>query len=58
MRCLHCGSNAGKKRATEMSAKECLVLADDLLRLGCKFVTSSAVKYVLYRGWGELGPLR
>ena len=51
MRCIHCGSKAGKKRADELSVTECLAVADDLLRLGCKYVTFIGGEIFLYQGW-------
>ncbi len=54
MRCLHCGSNAGKKREHELSLQECLRLADDLHRLGCKHVTLIGGELFLYPGWEKI----
>ena len=54
MRCMHCGSKAGKKRADELSVTECLALADDLLKLGCKTVTFIGGELFLYPGWEKI----
>ena len=54
MRCMHCGSKAGKKRADELGVAECLVVANDLLRLGCKYVTFIGGELFLYQGWERI----
>ena len=35
LKCLHCGSTAGGKRAAELSTEEALKLCDDLKNTGC-----------------------
>ena len=54
MRCMHCGSNAGKRRAHELGVTECLTVADDLLKLGCKTVTFIGGELFLYPGWEKI----
>ena len=51
MRCIHCGSAAGKAREDELTVDECLMVADDLLSLGCRQVTFIGGEVFLYRGW-------
>lgn len=38
LRCIHCGSNAGKQRDNELSLDEAIALCYDLKRTGCKSV--------------------
>ena len=54
MRCLHCGSSASKARANELTADECLPIADDLLRLGCRQITFIGGEVFLYNGWARV----
>jgi len=51
MRCLHCGSRAGKARANELSIEECFRVADELAALGCRQVTLIGGEVFLYPGW-------
>ena len=50
MKCLHCGSSAGRARANELTVDECLRVADDLLTLGCRQITFIGGEIFLYRG--------
>jgi radical SAM protein with 4Fe4S-binding SPASM domain len=54
MKCLHCGSSAGRARANELRVEECLHVADDLLRLGCRQVTFIGGEIFLYQGWEKV----
>jgi radical SAM protein with 4Fe4S-binding SPASM domain len=54
MKCLHCGSSAGRARANELTVEECLHVADDLLRLGCRQITFIGGEIFLYRGWEKV----
>jgi len=54
MNCLHCGSRAGKKRKNELSNEEALALADELINLGCKYVTLIGGEVFLYNGWEKI----
>lgn len=54
MRCIHCGSAAGKARENELTVNECLGAADELLDLGCKHVTFIGGEVFLYKGWEEV----
>jgi radical SAM protein with 4Fe4S-binding SPASM domain len=51
MKCIHCGSSASKARPNELSVEECLCIADDLLRLGCRLITFIGGEIFLYKGW-------
>ncbi|MGA9657100.1 MAG: radical SAM protein, partial [Polyangia bacterium] len=39
LRCRHCGSAAGPRRADELTLEECLRVADELGALGCQRAT-------------------
>lgn len=54
MRCLHCGTSAGKKRPDELSTEEALNLIDELAGLGCKSITLSGGEPFLREDWAEL----
>jgi len=54
MRCLHCGSSAGRARKNELTLEECLQVADDLLGLGCRQITFIGGEIFLYRGWEKV----
>jgi radical SAM protein with 4Fe4S-binding SPASM domain len=54
MRCLHCGSLAGRARADELSVEECLRVGDQLLELGCRQVTFIGGEVFLYPGWEKV----
>lgn len=54
MRCVHCGSSAGRAREHELTVAECLPLADELAALGCRHATLIGGEIFLYRGWEEI----
>ena len=54
MKCLHCGSSAGRARANELTVEECLPVADDLIKLGCRQITFIGGEVFLYRGWEKV----
>jgi radical SAM protein with 4Fe4S-binding SPASM domain len=54
MRCLHCGSSAGKARKNELTIQESLRVADELLNLGCRKITFIGGEIFFYRGWEKL----
>jgi radical SAM protein with 4Fe4S-binding SPASM domain len=54
MKCLHCGSSAGRARANELTVEECLRVADDLLMLGCRQITFIGGEIFLYQGWEKV----
>jgi len=51
MRCLHCGSAAGRARPNELTVAECLDVADQLTAMGCTQATLIGGEVFLYRGW-------
>lgn len=51
LRCVHCGSVAGRPRVGELSLERCLKLVDELHALGCELVTLSGGEPTLKRGW-------
>ena len=55
LRCKHCGSIAGSKRADELSLDECLRVAGELVGLGCRRITLSGGEPTMYPGWHEVG---
>lgn len=54
MRCLHCGSVAGKARKNELSIEECFRVADELLGLGCRQIAFIGGEIFFYRGWEKV----
>lgn len=54
MRCLHCGTSAGKQRPDELSTDEALKLIDELTELGCTNVTLSGGEPLLRKDWKTL----
>jgi radical SAM protein with 4Fe4S-binding SPASM domain len=54
MRCLHCGSSAGKARKNELTLQECFRVADELLSLGCRKITFIGGEIFFYRGWEKV----
>jgi len=57
MRCLHCGSSAGKKRENELSLDESKNLALELIVLGCKKISLIGGEVFLYQGWEEIAKI-
>lgn len=39
LRCIHCGSRAGRRRSSELDTRECLEVVDSLARLGTREVS-------------------
>ncbi len=54
MRCIHCGTSAGKKRPDELTTQEALNLIDELAGLGCEVLTLSGGEPLLRSDWREL----
>jgi Predicted Fe-S oxidoreductases len=54
LRCLHCGSRAGKKREHELSSAEALNVADELITLGCTHVSLIGGEVFFYSRWEEI----
>jgi radical SAM protein with 4Fe4S-binding SPASM domain len=55
MRCVHCGSQAGRARLNELTVDECFVVADDLVNLGCRRATLIGGEVFLCPGWEKVG---
>jgi radical SAM protein with 4Fe4S-binding SPASM domain len=51
MRCLHCGTSAGKRRPDELTTEEALNLIDELTGLGCEEITLSGGEPLLREDW-------
>jgi radical SAM protein with 4Fe4S-binding SPASM domain len=54
MRCLHCGTSAGKKRPDELNTHEALHLIDELADLGADNITLSGGEPLLREDWLDL----
>ena len=54
MRCLHCGTAAGKIRPDELTSKEALDLIDELVALGSEELTLSGGEPLLRPDWRSL----
>ncbi|MFH1532853.1 MAG: radical SAM protein [Pseudomonadota bacterium] len=54
LRCIHCGSTAGRSRAHELDAGEALVVADALADLGCERVTLMGGEPFLRSDWADI----
>jgi Y-X(10)_GDL-associated radical SAM protein len=54
LKCRHCGSRAGRRRADELSTAECLDLVAQLARLGTREVTLIGGEAYLRRDWVEI----
>jgi Y-X(10)_GDL-associated radical SAM protein len=54
LKCLHCGSRAGHKRAGELTTSECLEVVDALARLGTREVTLIGGEAYLRKDWTEI----
>jgi radical SAM protein with 4Fe4S-binding SPASM domain len=51
MKCLHCGTSAGKKRPDELTTDEALNLIDELVSLGSEHITLSGGEPLLRDDW-------
>jgi radical SAM protein with 4Fe4S-binding SPASM domain len=51
MKCLHCGTSAGKKRPDELTTEEALNLIDELASLGLEHLTLSGGEPLLRDDW-------
>lgn len=54
LRCRHCGSRAGKRRADELSTAEAKDLFGQLAELGCQKITISGGEPLMRPDWSEL----
>ena len=50
-RCIHCGSSAGKERASELSTEEIFSLINELESLGCRVFTVSGGEPLCHPDW-------
>jgi len=53
MRCMHCGSAAGRARSSELTLDQCLAVADELGELGCANWLHWR-EIFLYKGWERI----
>lgn len=54
LKCLHCGSRAGRRRPTELNTAECLQVVDALARLGTREVSLIGGEAYLRKDWTEI----
>lgn len=54
LRCVHCGSRAGKRRPNELTTKEAVALVDELAAMGTREVTLIGGEAYLHEGWLEV----
>ncbi len=54
LRCLHCGSRAGRPRQRELDTGESLGLIRDLAGLGCRWICLSGGEPLLRPDWPRL----
>ncbi|UCD16854.1 MAG: radical SAM protein [Candidatus Zixiibacteriota bacterium] len=54
MRCIHCGTGAGKMRPDELTTNEALALIDELTGLGAQEITLSGGEPLLRKDWRQL----
>lgn len=54
MRCLHCGTSAGKIRPDELTTDEALALIDELAELGTRAIILSGGEPLIRKDWREL----
>jgi len=54
MRCIHCGTAAGKMRPDELTTDEALGLIDELTELGCTNITLSGGEPLMRKDWKML----
>lgn len=55
LKCLHCGSYAGKGRPDELSIKECIKLCRDLADVGFKGIALMGGELFLRKDWYKIG---
>lgn len=55
LKCIHCGSSAGKPRLDELSTKEAIKLCKDLAEIGSKEVCFMGGEPFLRKEWYQLG---
>lgn len=52
--CKYCGSKAGKARANELSTQECIMIANQLIEMGCKRVSMIGGEVFMRSDWAEI----
>lgn len=52
--CKYCGSGGGKARDNELSLEECLILADELAKLGCERVSMIGGEVFMRKDWKQI----
>ena len=55
LKCIHCGSSAGRKRPEELSTKEAMKLCKDLAEIGSKQACLMGGEPFLRKDWYQLG---
>ncbi len=54
LRCIHCGSTAGKIRADELDRTEAMAVVDSLVEVGCERVTLMGGEPFMRRDWTDV----
>ena len=54
LKCLHCGSRAGKKRPSELTTEECMRVVEHLANLGTREISLIGGEAYLRRDWTEI----
>lgn len=54
LKCLHCGSRAGRRRPNELTTAECLEVVEALARLGTREVSLIGGEAYLRTDWTEI----
>jgi Y-X(10)_GDL-associated radical SAM protein len=54
LKCLHCGSRAGRRRTDELDTRECLAVVDSLAALGTREVLLIGGEAYLRKDWTEI----
>lgn len=57
LRCIHCGSEAGKPRANELDSDEALNMCHDLARAGCETLVLSGGEPLVRADWDRVASL-
>lgn len=54
LRCLHCGSQAGRARQDELTTQECISVVSQLAELDCEVITLTGGEPTLRKDWYEV----
>lgn len=54
MNCMHCGSKAGISRENELTTEECLDIAQQLIDMGCEYITLIGGEIFLKKDWEKI----